>query len=185
MATSTPVADKVPGAPPLTSDGPMPVRLSIMSILLSVVAGVAIAALGIGGVLYHLVRSGRVSLRGVSVTQRESAAPAAAHLMVLDPLLVNLADEGGAAYLRLSLVLRVADTAAKKDSSAKEDKSGDETMDAVRDTTLAVLGRENSDALLAPDGKEHLKADLKRSLAQRNPKLKVTDLFFTDFLVQR
>ncbi len=119
------------------------------------------------------------------MAKAESAAPVETHLMVLDPLLVNLADEGGAAYLRLSLVLRVTDTATRKDSKARVDKSDDAAMDAVRDTALTVLGRQTSDSLLAPDGKERLKTELKRSMAQHNPNLKITDLFFTDFLVQR
>ncbi len=115
----------------------------------------------------------------------ESAAPVETHLMVLDPLLVNLADEGGAAYLRLSLVLRVTDAAARKDSKDKVEKNDAAEVDAVRDTALTVLGRQTSDSLLAPDGKERLKAELKRSMTQHNPGLKITDLFFTDFLVQR
>lgn len=124
-------------------------------------------------------------MQGTSMARAESVAPAETHLMVLDPLLVNLADEGGAAYLRLSLVLRVTDTAARKDSKARVDKSDDATVDAVRDTALTVLGRQTSDSLLVPDGKERLKTELKRSMAQHNPSMKITDLFFTDFLVQR
>ena len=119
------------------------------------------------------------------MARTESTARAETHLIVLDPLLVNLADEGGAAYLRLSLVLRVTDTAAKKDSKAKVDKSDDAAIDAIRDTTLTVLGRQTSDSLLAPDGKERLKTELRRSMTQHNPNLKIADLFFTDFLVQR
>jgi flagellar protein FliL len=48
-----------------------------------------------------------------------------------------------------------------------------------------VLGHQSSDALLAPDGKERLKAALKVAIAERNPEIKVTDVFFTEFLVQR
>jgi len=124
-------------------------------------------------------------MQGTSMARTESTARAETHLIVLDPLLVNLADEGGAAYLRLSLVLRVTDTAAKKDSKAKVDKSDDAAIDAIRDTTLTVLGRQTSDSLLAPDGKERLKTELRRSMTQHNPNLKIADLFFTDFLVQR
>ena len=58
-------------------------------------------------------------------------------------------------------------------------------MAAVRDTVLTVLGRQTADGLLAADGKEHLKAELKSAIAEHNPDLKVKDVFFTDFLVQR
>jgi flagellar protein FliL len=38
---------------------------------------------------------------------------------------------------------------------------------------------------LAVQGKEQLKTELKAAIAQRNPELKVTEVFFTEFLVQR
>ena len=107
--------------------------------------------------------------------------------MVLEPLLVNLADAGGSSYLRVALTLRVRDTTEGKDSKAKDEKSkgADEDVAAVRDTVLTVLGRQTADGLLAADGKEHLKAALKTALAEHNADLKVADVFFTDFLVQR
>ena len=185
MATSTPIVDKVSAAPATTPAKPASVPLPVAWLLLSVAMGAAIASLGMGGFLYYLVRSGRLTAQAASVARAKSAAPMPTRLMALDPLLVNLADPGGASYLRLSLVLRVADAPAKKTEDTKADKNDEEEADAVRDTALDVLGRQTSDSLLALDGKEQLKSELRRSLAQRNPNLKVTDLFFTDFLVQR
>jgi flagellar FliL protein len=136
-----------------------------------------------GGFLYYLAHSGHLMAR-TSVVRGESAAQPT-RLVALDPLLVNLADPGGEAYLRLSLALRIADAPAKKAGDARAVGGEEEETDAIRDTVLAVLGRQTSDSLLALDGKERLKSELRRTLAQRNPKLKVMDLFFTDFLVQR
>jgi flagellar FliL protein len=50
---------------------------------------------------------------------------------------------------------------------------------------LTVVGQQTADNLLAANGKERLKAALKSALAEHNANLKVTDLFLTDFLVQR
>jgi flagellar FliL protein len=50
---------------------------------------------------------------------------------------------------------------------------------------LAVLGRQRSEELLLPDGKERLKRELKLAVAERVPESKVTEIYFTDFLVQR
>lgn len=110
--------------------------------------------------------------------------------MVLEPFLVNLADAGGGSYVKVSLTLRVSDVADKKtaranDERGKDDKSSDAAMAPVRDTVLAVLGQQTADGLLAADGKEHLKSELKAALAERNADLRVKDVFFTDFLVQR
>jgi flagellar FliL protein len=48
-----------------------------------------------------------------------------------------------------------------------------------------VLGRQTSEGLLSVDGKERLKAELNAAMAEHNADLKVTDMFFTEFLVQR
>ena len=86
----------------------------------------------------------------------------------------------------------MADVASKGNEKTKDEKgSGDSKSGkdadaaAVRDTALAVLGGRPSEGLLATDGKERLKAELKAAIAEHNPELKVTDLFFTEFLVQR
>ena len=88
------------------------------------------------------------------------------------------------------MTLRVADpvdkkSAAAKDEKGKDAKGADDTGAAVRDTVLTVLGRQTAEGLLAADGKEHLKAELKTALSEHNADLKVKDIFFTDFLVQR
>jgi flagellar FliL protein len=159
-------------------------------VLIAVVAGVVIAALGVGGIVYYLARTGRLSKQEGATQKTAVVAPIATHAMALEPLLVNLADVGGNSYLRLALTLRIADltekTSAKmRDEKGKAEKDTDEAVAAVRDTVLTVLGRQTADALLAADGKERLKAELKAALAEHNADLKVTDVFFTDFLVQR
>lgn len=182
MATSIPVAD----ADVLSSSSALPAadRLPRKPILIAVLAGVVIASIGFGGGFYYLLHSGRLLIKG----RPAKAAPVVVvntHMVALDPLLVNLADEGGSAYLRVSMTLQVEDEAVKKGAEAKNDKAGNDAVAGVRDTALAVLGRETAEDLLAPDGKERLKAELKQSLAEHNADLKVKQIFFTDFLVQR
>jgi flagellar FliL protein len=177
LASSSPVA-----APPAA-----PAKFPLVPLLIAVVAGVLITALGVGGVMYYLARSGKLPGHGSPAVKAGPVVPVTTHAIVLEPLLVNLADAGGASYLRVALTLRVEDATAKKDAKPKDEKSkdGDEDVAAVRDTTLMVLGRQTADGLLAADGKEQLKVELKAALATRNSDLKVTDIFFTDFLVQR
>jgi flagellar FliL protein len=144
----------------------------------------------VGGGLYFLIKSGKLPIGAAAGAAGTSASSgtgeAAAHQVVLEPILVNLADAGGHAYLRLGLTLDVEDNSAKGDAAAdtKSGKAPTEQELAVRDTVLAVLGQQTSTWLLGPDGKEHLKIELKEALAKQNPQLKVKDVFFTDFLVQ-
>jgi flagellar protein FliL len=179
-----------PDSPPAAAAAPVATKFPLIPLLIAVVLGVVIATLGVGGVVYYLVRTGRLPGREGAAHRAEAAAQAATHAMVLDPLLVNLADAGGSSYLRIAMTLRVADSAEGKDAKPREEKpkDGKENSDAVasvRDTMLTVLGQQTADRLLAVDGKEELKTELKTALAEHNADLKVMDVFFTDFLVQR
>lgn len=181
-------------SPPITQGSSVsePVKLPVIPLLIAVVLGVVVATLGVGGIVYYLARSGRLPMQSSAAPKAEPLGLAATHAMVMEPLLVNLADSGGNAYLRVGLTLRVADAVDKKGAKPQEEKNSNgkgskdaETMAAVRDTALAVLGQQTSDGLLATDGKERLKSELKAAIAAHNVELKVTDLFFTEFLVQR
>jgi flagellar FliL protein len=164
-------------------------RFPLFPVLIAVAVGVLVAMLALGGGLFYLARSGRLaSFAGGAVAHRsDEVAPLATHAMALEPMLVNLADQGGSSYLRVSLTLRVEDASAKKTAGSKEggDKGSGEAVAPVRDTLLTVLGQQTADSLLAADGKEHLKTALKAALAEHNSDLKVSDVYFTDFLVQR
>jgi flagellar FliL protein len=192
MATSpTVLAGASTSSPPVSVSAPVAAaKIPIVPLLIAVVVGVVIATLGVGGVVYCLARTGRLPMLGRAAQKGEVDLPITTHAMVLEPLLVNLADAGGSSYLRIAMTLRIADVVDKKgakakDEKVKDDKTGDEAVAATRDTVLTVLGRQTADGLLAGDGKEHLKAELKKALAEHNADLKVMDVFFTDFLVQR
>ncbi len=64
-------------------------------------------------------------------------------------------------------------------------KTASSDIAALRDTILDVVGQKSSNDLLSPDGKEHLKNGLKNALAKRNPDIKVREIYFTEFLVQK
>ncbi|WP_433964241.1 flagellar basal body-associated FliL family protein [Tunturiibacter gelidiferens] len=195
MATSPTVlagasSTVVPDSSPALAAAPVAAKFPLIPLLIAVVVGVLVATLGVGGAVYYLVRTGRLPGREGSARKAEVGAPTTTHAMVLEPLLVNLADAGGSSYLRVAMTLRVADAAEGKEAKPKEkkpkeDKEASDAVASVRDTMLTVLGRQTADRLLAVDGKEQLKTELKAALAEHNADLKVMDVFFTDFLVQR
>lgn len=188
MATSPTVLASSSSATP--APAPAPPKFPIVPLMISILVGVTVASCAMGGALYYLARTGRLPLQMPSTAKVEPAVPITTHVMVLEPMLVNLADSGGNAYLRVSVALRVGEAADKKAAKQNAEKTsgdaaGSDQVVEVRDTALTVLGRQTSDALLAAGGKEHLKAELKSAFAERNSGLKVIDVFFTDFLVQR
>ncbi len=173
---------------PLESATP---KLPLVTLVLAMVAAVLLSSVAVGGALVYMVRSGRLPLQrgGASVTPVVApAALQASHSMVLEPMVANLADVGGTAYLKMALTLRIVDDPVKKVAPTKDEKpakGANEADAAVRDTVLTVVGRQSAEQLLSPDGKEKLKVQLKAALAEHNPDLKVVDLYFVDFLVQR
>jgi flagellar FliL protein len=162
-----------------------PAKLPVLPLLIAVVLGVVIAVSAVGGCLYFLLRSGKLPIQTTAIPAAQAVGPIKTHTVPLEPLLVNLADSSGGAYLRVALTLEVSDLAAAKEQKSEAKGADKDANAAVRDTVLTVLGRQASDALLAPDGKDYLKKELKTALAEHNPEIKVMDIFFTEFLVQR
>lgn len=186
MATSPVVIDVV------DERNSNPAKLPLMPLLLAGVLAIVISVLSLGGIGYYLVRSGRVAapVATTAAAKPESSFPPPTHDLILEPIVVNLADAGGKTYLRVGIALRLIDPALKKDEKPKEEKAkdgkgGDEAEAAVRDTTLEVLGRQTAADLLAIKGKETLKTELKAALKLRNADLQVADIYFTEFLVQQ
>jgi flagellar protein FliL len=190
MATSPTVLAGSATSAPVPAPIAAPASFPLAPLVIAVIVGTLVASLGFGGIGYYLLSSGRLLSAGSTALKTVAIGPLTTHAIVLEPVLVNLADAGGNSYLRLALTLRVADAIDKKngrskEDGAKDDKGSNEVVAALRDTTLSVLGGQTAEDLLAKDGKEHLKARLKSAFAEHNTDLKVTDVFFTDFLVQR
>jgi len=156
-----------------------------MTLLICCTVTVVFAVGGAAGAMMFLARSGKLSSVVVSSTGSVAAkgAGVATHTEALEPLLINLSDEGGHAYLRLGVVLAEVDDSAAKPKSEAKPVAGANA--AVRDTIFDVLGRQTSTALLAPEGKESLKKTLMAAITLRNPELHVQTIYFTDFLVQQ
>jgi flagellar FliL protein len=166
-------------------------KVPVLSLVLSVVLAAVFATGAVGGVAYWAIRTGKLPIAGVkTVTVMVEAPPVKTTLVPLDPLLVNLADPDGKGYLRVALTLKVEVPPPAKDEKPKEEKETkgppkNEFEAQERDAALGILGKETSDSLLAADGKERLKKDLKAALAEHVPEVKVVDVLITEFLVQR
>ena len=164
------------GAAPKEAKGGMSMMKLALVVLVAVMASVG----GLGGAGYYLVKSGRLSLGGAvpaKVEAAEKVEEVKARLVVLDPLLVNLADEGGKSYLRVAMTVRVVDPppvkGAKKEPEEKPEKGKVVVNEAdvlMRDAALTVLGRATGEGLLAADGKEKLKEQLRRRCRRPCPR---------------
>jgi flagellar FliL protein len=96
-----------------------------------------------------------------------------------EPFVVNLADEGGGRFLRATVQLVVPDAEA-----AKEITENAVQMVRLRSNLLELLAEQTSDTLVTAEGKTALKdAIAERAAAVLSPH-QVSDVLFSDFLVQ-
>lgn len=188
MATPSPTPTLEVPAPGSTS------KLALIPLLVAILAAILISVLLLGGIGYYLLRSGKlvlpVSGHTTAVVAKPEPVKVASHTVELEPMVVNLADAGGKAYLRIAVTLKVADPEQPKGAKPTEEKpkegnSGAKPDAALRDTVLDVLGRQSADGLLAADGKSVLKEALKTALTKRNSDIPVLDIYFGEFLVQQ
>ena len=168
--------------------------VGLVPLVLVMLCTVLLVLGAVGGGIYWLARSGRLPIAGAAPALPAVAKtePVKTRVVVLEPLLVNLSDQGGGAYLRVVVALEIEDPPPAKDAKPKEEKPAEKGKVAVneaevkmRDAALSVLGRETSEGLLAPEGKELLKKQLSLEISEHLPEVKVVDVMFTEFLVQR
>lgn len=94
----------------------------------------------------------------------------------LETFVLNLAEPAQRSYLRVGIDLGLG---------REIERGEDPPIARVRDTILGVLEQARVEDLTTAEGKVKLKADLLRALQQRVPDLKVEEVYFTEFLIQR
>lgn len=156
-------------APTPAANAPAKKKSKLPLILIAVVL---VIAAGVGGWMW----------RRSSVKPQAASVPPATEVnsvLALDSFVVNLQDPSGTGYLRVSIDLGLS-APAKEDDKDKQAQY----LPRVRDTILGVLGSQTVDALLTPDGKTKLKADLLKAINASVPELQCKEVYFTEFLVQ-
>jgi flagellar basal body-associated protein FliL len=92
----------------------------------------------------------------------------------LETFIVNLNGAGQRGYLRVGITLGLSQPRKKEDVP----------IALVRDAILSELASAQPDQLLAPGGKQNLKAEIIKALQESAPDLGVDNVYFTEFLVQ-
>lgn len=101
-------------------------------------------------------------------------------LLPLEPFVVNLVDEGGTHFLRTNIQLIMA--AKESDVEGLKEKKV-ETM-PIRSAILELLSQQKASVLVTPEGKEELKAAIKKRVAKVFRKYKIREVLFSEFVVQ-
>jgi len=134
----------------------------------------------VGALLLGTAAAGIVASRARAHPAQPKELPET--VLHLDTFVVNLSDDDRT-YLRVGVDLAVVEPAAKKGEKEGAEPPGN--VAEIRDTILGVLTATESTALMTPEGKQHIKEVLRNALNTRIPALKVRDVYFTEFLIQR
>jgi flagellar basal body-associated protein FliL len=143
-----------------------------------VVLVVLVFALGgaVGGVYWWRER---IVLHEAPAGSTRHAATSEQGVITFEPFTVNLADDDAPRFLRVSLRLLVDDAEV-----ARSIESDDVRMMRIRSAILELLSQQRAEPLTRPEGK----AALRRAIADRVTAIldhtKVTDVLFSEFVVQ-
>jgi flagellar protein FliL len=100
-------------------------------------------------------------------------------IVPMAPFVVNLADPGGSRFLRVTLTLVV-----KNEEVAKEIEENAVETAQIRSGILELLSQQQSEALVTPEGKDELKQAIAERVKQAVRKVKVSDVLFSEFVIQ-
>ena len=147
--------------------------------LLIVVAATVVLAGG-GGAYWTFAKGGTAD--GGAADHAES--PAADHAgpgaaIALDPFVVNLAGSGRSHFLRVTLSLIVG-----HEEAAAEVAENEVIKMRVRSAVLELLAMQAADTLVTPEGKTALKTAIAEAANHAFAGLQVSDVLFSEFVVQ-
>jgi flagellar FliL protein len=148
---------------------------------LIVIAGLVLVLAGAGGGGYWWW-SHRAPADPKAAEAAEKAAPHTpedAGVVSFDPFVANLADEGGTRFLRTSLKLVVAGA-----ETAKEVEENAVERAQLQSAILEILTVHTAEHLVTPEGKAELKKQILEKTGHVLHSAKVTDVLFTEFVVQ-
>ena len=140
--------------------------------LLFILVGVLVVAGGGGGAYWKFF----AGASNTAEARKPSEPPA---IISFDPFVVNLADPGTPRFLRVTLGLVV-----EGEGHAKEFNENAVVRSQVRSSLLEMLSQQQASQLITQDGKTALKKAVVDRAEHNAPELKVTDVLFTEFIVQ-
>jgi len=152
---------------------------------LPLIAGAAVLVLaGAGGGGYwwwsHRAPADPKAAEAAAAAEKaEPHTPEDAGIVGFEPFVANLADEGGTRFLRaaLKLVVAGADTAKEIEENAVEHAQ-------LQSAILEILTVHTAEQLVTPEGKAALKKEILDKAGHVLHSARVTDVLFTEFVVQ-
>ena len=149
--------------------------------LLIVVALIALLGGGAAGAYFYFVRGTPAEAKEKKHEPEPESGDESAGtgIVPLDTFVVNLADPAGSRFLRVTLALVVQD-----EEHAKEVEESAVEKARIRSAILELLALQHADALVTPEGKTELKKAIAEQVAHAVHAIEVSDVLFSEFVVQ-
>ena len=142
-----------------------------------ILSGMAIVL--IGSLLAAGLYLGWISIPGSSSAEKKEVGPPAAAIgpmLKINPLVINLREEGGRHYIKTSIVLEI-----RQPEWLEEVRS---QVPLLTDLAILTLSDKRLKELRDAEAKENLKKELLSKINQALGSPKVTQIYFDEFLLQ-
>jgi len=182
VAEETAAPEVAPEKPAKSSNKGMIITIALVS-LLSSAAGAGLTAYLVGKAIAKLPVAAEPagSPEEEAKKKEEALAEAIEHgaVLPLEPFVVNLADQDSARYLRIKVSLMVDDKAKVKELIENQALNL-----KIRDVILQTLTKKTSQDLINEEGKNKLRTEIQEGVAHYFKDPKLTDVMFTEFVIQ-
>jgi len=153
-------------------------------VILAFLAGLALAG---GAYFFNLPQQLGLPLPGSAANAQAAPVPTPQPrpgiMYPLKERIVNLADDKGKRYLKISLTLQLK--ASDKPLTPEQEKEEMARLEpVVEDAVTTILTSKTFDQVITAEGKEALKAEIRDKLNEIMGEGKVERVFITDFVVQ-
>ncbi|MFZ5776197.1 MAG: flagellar basal body-associated FliL family protein [Thermodesulfobacteriota bacterium] len=145
------------------------------------IIGVVILLLGGGGFFAYTKFLGHKpaaegEAEAAKKEEHKEPPPVIGEIMALEPFVVNLADPKGKRYLKLKIELELENPAAKDKATKVAPK--------LRDMVIMMLTSLDFEQVMTPEGKVGIRDELLERFNQIMRPDRITNIYFTEFVVQ-
>lgn len=118
------------------------------------------------------LRSGEGSDKTAEKTEHAGIGP----IFSLEPFIVNLSDQGGKRYLRITMGLELGESKYAEEMTKR--------LPQIRDSILMILPSRKVEELQTTEGKHSLRTEMISNLNELLGKEMVKKIYFTEFVIQ-
>lgn len=148
--------------------------------VLIIIISVAVLFMGMVGagffILWNKISQVPVDPSKVAEMAVEEEENVIGPLYPLDTMIVNLSDDGGKRYLRVTMALELSDPDSVETIESR--------LPQIRDAVLMILPTKTYDDVSTTDGKIALRNQIMEKINTLMTKGRVNNIYFTEFVVQ-